>query len=147
MTWKRSLKYPVKESNFSKMWNPPRHREPAQGPVKKQSMQWCFPGGKFHTVFGAQGGADTQGRMKSPCSLQVKTFIVSLMVHPKPELPSQCHSWELQLPRADASSTLGSLMQHLPLESSVSSTRDLSLTQDFEGQGEAPPLLEPSGKM
>lgn len=100
-------------------------------------------GGKSHTISGGQDGADSQGRMKSPGFLQIKTFMASLMVHPKAELHSQCHGWELQLPWADAWPTQGSLMQHLPLESSVSSTRDLSL------QGRKKPLLplEPSDKM
>lgn len=97
----------------------------------KQGMWWCFPGGKFHTIFGDQDGAGTQGRMKSPFFLQIKTFIASVMVHPKPELHSQCHSQELQLPWDGASSTRGSLMQCLSLESSVSSSRDSSLIQEL----------------
>lgn len=121
-----------RKKNSSKMWNPPRHSQPVQGPDKntappEQGIGWYFPGGKFHTIFGAQDGADTWGRMKSPCFLQIKTFIASFMVHPKPELPSHAmaESWD------DASSTTGSLMQHLPLESSVSSSRDLSLIQEL----------------
>lgn len=98
-------------------------------PLLTQGMWWYFPGEKFHTIFGGQDGADTQGRMKSPRFLQTKTFVASLMVHPKPEVHSQCHRAAAAL--ADASSTRGSLMQPLPLESSVSSSRDLSWIQEL----------------
>lgn len=137
-----------RKNNSSKMWNPPRHSKPVQGPDTKRSPSWrghvmVFPSGESHTISGGQDGADRQGRMKSPCFLQIKIFIASLMVHPKPELHSQCPSQELRLPWAEALPTQGSLLQHLPLESSVSSTRDLSL------QGRKKPLLplEPPDKM
>lgn len=94
-----------------------------------------FPWGKFHTIPGGQDGAGTQGRMKCPSFLQIKTFIASFRVNPKSELHSQCQSRKLQLLWADALFMLGNLMQHLPLESSASSTVDLSLIQELWGAG------------
>lgn len=112
-------------------------------PLKKGI--WYFPRGKFHTILGAQEemlkeGAVIQGRMKTSCFWQIKSFISPHMAHPVPWLR--------------AAAGLGCCIAHAGWftamfafgDLSISITRDLSLKAGAL-KGRKRPLLpcEPSG--
>lgn len=96
-TRKSAYRYPVKEKEFLKNVKSiqaqsasARPRQKTQ-PLLKRAYDGIFLRGNFTPFLVLKMEQIPEAGQNPHAFCKIKTFIASLMVHPKPELPSQCH--------------------------------------------------------